>query len=112
MGITLAPHAFPQPYTRLRRVMRETGLNRSQLAEAAGATKATMTRYFTDGKRGMAAEHGFNLAKSTGFDAQWLLLGVGDPLGRDGDLPHPYAVIVRHLRVVIATVSQLAGESK
>lgn len=98
--------------TRLRRVMAETGFNRAQLAKAAGASKATITRYLTDGKRGMSAEHGFNLAEQTGFSARWLLLGDGEPFDGDGDLPHPHCQAVRHLRIVIETLRQLAAAHK
>lgn len=63
---------------RLRRIQKEMGWSRGEIAAAAGASRQAVSNWFRNGtRRTIEARFGFNLQRVSGFSAEWILYGKG-----------------------------------
>jgi len=63
---------------RLRRARKAKGLTQKQLAHACGVTKQSVSRWEC-GAKNMRSVHLFCVARTLGYNSEWIALGTGDP---------------------------------
>lgn len=62
---------------RIEEIMRACGMNIPQVAETCGCSYQAVKKWLTGATMSIEGEHLVKLAKKTGYEAEWIMLGTG-----------------------------------
>ncbi|MYZ44189.1 helix-turn-helix domain-containing protein [Schauerella aestuarii] len=70
---------------RIRHILDVSGLNATELAKAAGVTRATVSMWMSEEIKSIKLDYALKIGEATGFDPLWIVLGKGEPRMADHD---------------------------
>ena len=70
---------------RVRKMMAELDVDQPTFARLADTSKSMVNHWLTGMVKTITAVYAFNLQKTTGYSAEWIQTGAGDPLMHKGN---------------------------